>query len=97
VTVNSPSYSSEFAVCESSSKDAHTSGNPLLLFNCNEVRRYVCQFLPDVQDVGKEIQIGSILLHLGSDQEHSAILRFNGTGAESASSDVTCPELQHFR
>lgn len=97
VTVNSPSYSSEFAVCESSSKDAHASGNPLLLFNCNEVRRYVCQFLPDVQDVGKEIQIGSILLHLGSDQEHSAILRFNGTGAESASSDGTCSELQHFR
>jgi len=97
VTVNNPSYSSEFAVCESSSQDAHASGNPLLLFHCNEVRRYMCQFLPDVQDVGKEIQIGSILLHLGSDQERSAILRFNGSGAETASSDGMYPELQHFR
>ncbi|PNF36899.1 Trafficking protein particle complex subunit 11 [Cryptotermes secundus] len=97
VTVNNPSYSSEFAVCESSSQDVHASGNPLLLFHCHEVRRYVCQFLPDVQDVGKEIQIGSILLHLGSAQERSAILRFSGTGAETAPSDGMCPELQHFR
>lgn len=57
----------------------------------------MCQFLPDVQDVGKEIQIGSILLHLGSDREWSAILRFSGTGVETASNDGTCPELQHFR
>ncbi|XP_021915999.1 trafficking protein particle complex subunit 11 isoform X2 [Zootermopsis nevadensis] len=97
VTVNNPNYSSEFAVCESSSQEAHASGNPLLLFRCNEVRSYVCRFLPDVQDVGKEIQIGSILLHLGSDKERSAILRFNGTGAETATSDGMCPELQHFR
>jgi hypothetical protein len=84
-------------VCESSCQEAHASGNPLLLFHCNEVRCYVCQFLPDVQDVGREIQIGSILLHLGSDQERSAILRFSGSGVEVALSDGMCPELQHFR
>ncbi|PSN35312.1 Trafficking protein particle complex subunit 11 [Blattella germanica] len=82
--------SSEFAVCE--------DANPQLLFNCNQVRRYVCQFVPDTQDVGKEIQIGSILLTLGSEPERNAVLRFTGTGAEpSASEGGLHPELQHFR
>nr|CAD7408851.1 unnamed protein product [Timema cristinae] len=95
VTVNNPSYSSEFAVCESTA-GPHPS-NPLLLFEANEVKRFICQFVPDMQDVGKEIQISSILLHLGLETERYAVLRFNGTSGDSASLDVTCPELQHFR
>ncbi|KAK7871870.1 hypothetical protein R5R35_006453 [Gryllus longicercus] len=95
VTVNNPTYSSEFAVCESSSNES--GANPLLLFHKNEVKRFVCQFLPDVQDVGKEIQIGSILLYLGSEKGRCAILRFTGTGSEPSSVDISCPELQHFR
>lgn len=88
LTVNSPSYSSEFAVCDNSSQ---------LLFYQNEVRRYVCQFLPDLQDVGKEIQIGAILLQLGSQGERNAVLRFTATSADAVSSEGIHPELQHFR
>ncbi|XP_067008734.2 trafficking protein particle complex subunit 11 [Anabrus simplex] len=95
VTVNSPSYSSEFLVCRSSSSDA--ASNSMLLFQPNEVKRFVCEFLPDIQDVGKEIQIGSILLFLGSEKERCAILQFFSTGSESMSVDGICLDLQHFR
>ncbi|XP_069669154.1 trafficking protein particle complex subunit 11 [Periplaneta americana] len=97
VTVNNPSYSSEFVVCESKPQEGPASDNPLLLFHCNQVRSYVCKFLPVVQDVGKEIQIGSILVQLGSDKERSVVLRFTGTGTETTANEGLHPELQHFR
>ncbi|XP_049939900.1 trafficking protein particle complex subunit 11 isoform X1 [Schistocerca serialis cubense] len=85
VTVNNPSYSSEFAVCDE---------GPSLLFTCGEVKRFACKFLPP--DGGRDLQIGSLLLQLGT--ERCTILRFTGSGNDGGTAcDAVCPELQHFR
>lgn len=52
VCVNNPTVSSEFAVC---GKD--DANDPKLLFSPGEIKTYFCQFVPDAQDIGKEIQV----------------------------------------
>lgn len=54
VTVNTPNYSSEFAVSE----DA--GSNPTLLFDSNQIKRFLVEFVPDTQDIGQEIQVSCI-------------------------------------
>lgn len=84
VTINNPSYSSEFVVSENELE---------LSFNTDDVKCFKCEFSP--LEHSREIQIGLIILHLGS--ERCATLRFLGTGSDSGFGDNTCPELQHFR
>ena len=88
VTVNSPSCSAEFVVCENP---------PQLLLHPMQVQRYVYQFLPDLQDIGNEIQIGAVLLQLGSPQERNIVLRFTAPSSEAVYNEGMLPELQYFR
>uniref|UniRef100_A0A1B6BYJ1 Trafficking protein particle complex subunit 11 n=1 Tax=Clastoptera arizonana TaxID=38151 RepID=A0A1B6BYJ1_9HEMI len=91
VCVNNPSVSNEFAICGDGE-----AGGPNLLFEPGEVRTFMCQFKPDPKDVGKEIQIGSILLDLGNDNNggRHVILRFTGNDSDSV---TKYPEFEHFR
>lgn len=49
ICVNSPSVSSEFAVCDSAGEQ--------LMFRPGEVKDFQSQFTPDPADAGKEIQV----------------------------------------
>ncbi|XP_075220488.1 trafficking protein particle complex subunit 11 gry isoform X2 [Lycorma delicatula] len=91
VCVNNPTVSSEFAVC---GKD--DANDPKLLFSPGEIKTYFCHFVPDPQDIGKEIQIGSILLELGGNDADNrrVLLQFTGQGNEAS---IPFPELLHFR
>lgn len=53
VMVNSPNYSSEFAVVE--------GGQTNMCFKSGEVKRFLVEFVPDVQDVGQDVQIGKFV------------------------------------
>lgn len=91
ITVNASSYTSEFAVGEGNTVHNHAP-NPSLEFKCNEIKKFFLEFMPKIQDVGQEIQIGNISLHLGNKNTRCAILRFN----DSNNGDQY-PELSHFR
>ena len=53
VTMNSANATNEFAV------------NADLFFKTNEVKRFVCEWKPDIRDIGHDVQLAAILLHLG--------------------------------
>lgn len=91
VTINAPNYSSELAITNTEVSE-NSSENPSLFFKCNEVKRFYLKFWPNVEDIGKEIQIGYILLHLGNKNERCAILRFNSSNNYQQHSELT-----HFR
>ncbi|RZF39728.1 hypothetical protein LSTR_LSTR011137 [Laodelphax striatellus] len=85
-----PTQSSEFPICEGSS-----DSDPRLLFAPGEVKTYTCQYVPNPQDVGKEIQIEAISLELGGGPgERKILLQFTGHGCEPAN---PYPELLYFR
>lgn len=88
VSVNTPGYSSEFAV-----NNQQPDGQNLQ-FNYNEVKRFLIEFMPDPNDIGKEIQIGAINLCLGNQNVCCIDLKFSGMGTETSK---TCPDLMHFR
>lgn len=92
VTVTTPSMSTELPA----SIMGATEDDPLL-FETNTVKVFLCQFIPDQRDVGSEIQITSILLHMGSEGDRNIILRYSCVSNESGGADDVCPELQHFR
>lgn len=92
VTVTTPSMSTELPASIVGSTDSHP-----LHFETNSVKSYICQFTPDHRDVGSEIQITSILLHMGGDGDRNIILRYSCVSNESSGADDICPELQHFR
>lgn len=52
VVINTPGYSSEFAVGNTTK-----SSDDKLLFNSNEVKGFLIEFMPDPNDVGKELQV----------------------------------------
>lgn len=51
VTVNTPKYSSEFAVSSGELQ------NPSLEFKSKEMKRFLIEFMPDSNDIDKEIQV----------------------------------------
>ncbi|XP_024945200.1 trafficking protein particle complex subunit 11 [Cephus cinctus] len=89
VTVNSPGYSSEFAVTDANNKP--------LIFQSNETKTFLCQFQARQQDVGSEIQIRRVSLYLGNDTSCCVILGFTGIGGETNLLERLYPEIQQFR
>ena len=51
VTINTPTYNSEYAV------DNVNLSSGSLEFNTDEVKRFVIEFMPDSNDVNNEIQV----------------------------------------
>lgn len=89
VVVSTPNYSSEYPV--SSEKSS-------LKFEPGVVQKLLCEFNCDPADAGKDIQIGYVLLTIGSAKEHSAILKFSApAGNGSSSVDKLQNEFQRFR
>ncbi|XP_046424871.1 trafficking protein particle complex subunit 11 isoform X1 [Neodiprion fabricii] len=89
VTVNSPGYSSEFAVSDIQDKP--------VIFQEKETKKFLCQFQARQQDVGNEIQISTVSLYLGSDSNRCLIMRFSALGGENNVLDRTYPEIQQIR
>lgn len=92
VTITTPSMSTELPASIVEPSEEHP-----LYFETNAVKTFTCQFSPDPRDVGNEIQITSILLHMGSEGDRNIILRYSCVSNESGGADDICPELQHFR
>lgn len=63
VTINTPNYSNEFAVSEGNPQEGGNS-NPTLLFENNQVKRFLVEFVPDSTDIGQEIQVISVFLNV---------------------------------
>lgn len=76
VTINTPDYSSEFAVSN------EPSNNPNLEFRSGEVKRFLIEFTPDPNDVEKEMQIGWVNLLMGNVKSCTIDLKFNGSGSD---------------
>ncbi|KAJ8917803.1 hypothetical protein NQ315_010709 [Exocentrus adspersus] len=85
VTINTPDYNSEIGATNLEAKSLH--------FHSNEVKRFVIEFVPDSNDVNKEIQIGSINILLGNPLECCLDLKY--TSMTNVSSNY--PELLHFK
>lgn len=75
VTINTPDYSSEFAVSNVA------LNNPNLEFRSGEVKRFLVEFTPDPNDVEKEMQIGWVNLIMGNVKSCTVDLKFNGGGS----------------
>jgi hypothetical protein len=84
VVVSSPSSSAELE-----------ARGPSLSLQQNDVKRFECSFKCKPEDIGKEVQISAVHLYVGTDIEHSVLLRFAGSSDTTTSSH--CQELQHFR
>ncbi|KAK5645307.1 hypothetical protein RI129_006607 [Pyrocoelia pectoralis] len=67
---------------------------PDLLFNNNDVKRFVIEFMPDPNDIEKEIQIGAVNLWLCNDNQSYIDLKFTGLGNEA---NKVCADFLHFR
>lgn len=89
VTINSPGYSSEFAVSDTKDKP--------VIFQEKETKKFLCQFQARQQDVGNEIQISTISLYLGSESNCCLVMRFSALGGEGNILDRMYPEIQQFR
>ncbi|KAJ8940840.1 hypothetical protein NQ318_005286 [Aromia moschata] len=85
VTVNTPEYSSEFAVTNWE--------NVSLNFHSFEVKRFVIEFMADANDINKEIQIGAINILLGNQAECCLDLKY--TALPDANDNHV--ELLHFK
>lgn len=55
--INTPGYSSEFAV-----NNLHADVENLA-FNFSEVKRFLIEFMPNPNDIGKEIQVRIVLTY----------------------------------
>lgn len=76
VTINTPDYSSEFAVSN------EALNNPNLEFRSGEVKRFLIEYTPDPNDVEKEMQIGWVNLFMGNVKSCTIDLKFNGGGSD---------------
>lgn len=76
VTINTPDYSSEFAV-------SNELNNPNLEFKSEEVKCFLVEFTPNPSDVEKEMQISWVNLVMGNVKGCSIDLKFNGTGSDN--------------
>lgn len=87
VTVNTPDYSSEFAV-------SNELNNPTLEFRSGEMKRFLVEFQPNPNDVEKEMQIGWVNLLMGKVKTCSIDLKFNGTNSDN---NAVCPEFLYLK
>lgn len=71
--------------------DVSTSNNTLL---SEDLLAFYCDTVPEPGDVGKIVQISSILLSLGNIPGRTVIMSFNGLGTDPNS---TYPELMFFK
>lgn len=76
VTINTPDYSSEFAV-------NNELNNPNLEFKSGAVKCFLVEFTPNPSDVEKEMQISWVNLVMGNVRGCSIDLKFNGTGSDN--------------
>lgn len=89
VTINTPDYSSEFAV------NSKVINNPNLEFRSGEVKRFLIEFTPDPNDVEKEMQIGWVNLFMGNTKTCTIDLKFNGSGNDDSSG--VFPEFMYLK
>uniref|UniRef100_A0A1Y1MLA7 Trafficking protein particle complex subunit 11 n=1 Tax=Photinus pyralis TaxID=7054 RepID=A0A1Y1MLA7_PHOPY len=65
-----------------------------LTFNGNDVKKFVIEFMPDPNDIEKELQIGAVNLWLCNGSVNHIDLKFTGLGNEA---NKVCADFLHFR
>ncbi|KAF5306179.1 hypothetical protein FQR65_LT07455 [Abscondita terminalis] len=85
-TINTPEYASDYDVINLKEGDA--------TFNCDDVKKYTVEFMPDPNDIEKEIQIGAVNMSMGSKDKCCVELKFTGFGNDT---NKICSDLTHFR
>ncbi|KAF5298216.1 hypothetical protein FQA39_LY02640 [Lamprigera yunnana] len=85
--INTPEYTSEYTIENLSEEED-------LLFKYNYVKRYLVEFMPDPNDVEKEIQIAAVNVVMGTKNNSWVDLKFTGFALDSSK---LCVDLTHFR